>query len=145
MKRIFLALLLVFSINLSSFATYQVNYNAAGGVTSTTYTSPYGVEINNYPTSTLNGFGSNALFLPANAVKAAEQQRQRRYENAFIESLRNKNTHNININVNSKSSENTTNSKSKDNKAKRTNKDKKTTLNDSEIIKDLNVKNLILY
>ena len=96
MKKIFLTLLVFLSVNLCSNA-YQINYNSAGGVTSTMYSvpTPYGAQtyVNNYPSST--EFGSNALFNPNTTRRLAEQQRRIQNEKTYLE-----NTRNININVN---------------------------------------------
>ena len=99
MKKIFLILIVFLSINLSANAYYQVNYNSAGGVTSTSSTvpTPFGMQtyVNNYSTSDQSGYGSNALFNPNTTRKLAEQQRRIQNEKTYLE-----NTKNINVNVN---------------------------------------------
>lgn len=95
MKKSILFLLVFLSINLCADAYYQVNYNSAGGITSTinTVPSPYGTQtyVNNSPYN----YGSNALFSPNTIRRLSEEQRRRQNEKLYLE-----NTKNININVN---------------------------------------------
>ncbi len=97
MKKAFLAGLILFlSLNMGAHA-YQINYNAAGGVTSTQYTPPFGgpTYVNNYPSSSMNNYGSNALFLPSNMQRIADKQRQIKNEQTYLQ-----NSKNINLNIN---------------------------------------------
>ena len=97
MRKIFLTGLLLFlSLNLCANA-YQINYNPAGGITSTQYTAPFGgpTFVNNFPASTMNNYGSNALFSPTTSRRIAEKQRQIKNEQTYLE-----NTKNINVNIN---------------------------------------------
>ncbi len=99
MKKIFLLIMFLISVNLSANAYYQVNYNAAGGVTSTVNTvpTPFGAQtyVNHYTNGLNEGYGSNALFSPNTIRSISERQRQIRNEKKYLE-----NTKNINVNIN---------------------------------------------
>ena len=88
MKNLFITFLILF------FLYPQVN--AAGVIQYYNDSIPVKNSIN---TSTGVQFGSNALFTPENRIKAGQRQRQRKYEQQYLESL--KNTQNVNVNINS--------------------------------------------
>lgn len=91
-KILFFTLMLLFTN--PTVEAYQVNYNGAGGVKNITN----GGISNNFYTQSTTSFGTNAQFLPANAARVSERNRQREYEKAYLESL--KNSQNINVNIN---------------------------------------------
>lgn len=84
----FLAILMVgfLSCNGALAGTNVVSYNNAGAVTTVAYAhSPY-------------NFGSNAIYTPANRIRAGRRIRQIQYEKAVIHSIKNRNNINLNIN-----------------------------------------------
>ncbi len=87
----FLAILMVglFTCDGAFAGTSVINYNNAGAVTSVVaYAhSPY-------------NFGSNAIYTPANRIRAGRRIRQIQYEKAVIHSLKNRNNYNLNFNTN---------------------------------------------
>ena len=83
MRKILILLFMIFSFGLGSSA-YEVKYNNAGGVITTTQPR----------------FGANALYTPQNTAIMAERNRQIRYANKYYDSLANSKNINVNINHN---------------------------------------------
>ena len=90
MKKLLVLFLMTFLVLPAN--AYYVNYHNYGGYN----------RINSYGSRSFNNnannFGSNAAFLPQNIERAERHQRQIEYERKYLDSL--KNSQNINVNVN---------------------------------------------
>ncbi|MBQ8459778.1 hypothetical protein IJ541_06720 [bacterium] len=83
MRKILFLVIIIISFCLPSNA-YEVKYNNAGAIVSTTQPQ----------------FGTNAIYTPQNVAINAERSRQIRYANQYYDSLANSKNINLNINHN---------------------------------------------
>lgn len=95
MKKIFaIFFILLLTSNIASARSVMVRYGNTGAIKSITR-----------GTGSMHRFGSNAAFTPENRIRAGQRLRARRYENAMINALNNRNNHQISITTASSTTE----------------------------------------